>query len=69
MYSNYSKNLGALIEKIKAISPDVESFEESWSFIMEDKNSLLSYSNIMFWIIDNIKFVKEEYKELLSLYI
>ncbi len=66
MYSTYSKNLGALIEKIQSITPDVKTFEESWSFIMSDKNSLLSYSNILFWIIDNLEFLKEEFKEYLN---
>ena len=64
MYRNYSNNLGALIEKLKSIAPDVNTFEDSWSFIMKDNNSLLSYSNIIFWLVNNIKFMKNEYKEL-----
>ena len=64
MYANYSNNLGALLEKLKAISPDVDTFEDSWSFIMKDNNSLLSYSNIIFWLLDNIDYMKEEYKAL-----
>ncbi len=65
MYANYSKNLGALLEKIKAIAPDVDTFEDSWSFIMKDNNSLLPYSNIIFWLLENVEYMKEEYKILL----
>ena len=65
MYRNYSNNLGALIEKLKSVAPDVDTFEDSWSFIMKDNNSLLSYSNIIFWLIDNLEYMKEEFKELL----
>ena len=64
MYRNYSNNLGALIEKLKSVAPDVDTFEDSWSFIMKDNNSLLSYSNIIFWLIDNLEYMKEEFKEL-----
>lgn len=67
MYRNYSNNLGALIEKLKSVAPDVDTFEDSWSFIMKDNNSLLSYSNIIFWLIDNLEYMKEEFKELVSL--
>ena len=67
MYRNYSNNLGALIEKLKSVTPDVNTFENSWSFIMKDNNSLLSYSNIIFWLIDNLEYMKEEFKELVSL--
>ena len=69
MYRNYFNNLGALIEKFKSIAPKVNTFDESWSFIMKDKNSLLPYSNILFWLIDNVEYMKEEFKELLSDYI
>ena len=65
MYRNYSNNLGALIEKLKSISPDVDTFESSWSFIMNDNNSLLPYSNIIFWLIDNLEYMREEFKELI----
>ena len=65
MFANYSKNLGALLEKLKSISPDVATFEDSWEFIMEDNNSLLPYSNIIFWLLENIEYMKEEYKALL----
>ena len=65
MYAKYSRHLGALIEKLKEISPDVETFEESWSFIMKDNNSLQAYSNIIFWLLENAEFMKEEYKALL----
>ena len=47
--------------KLKEISPDVEAFEESWSFIMKDNNSLQAYSNIIFWLLGNAEFMKEEY--------
>lgn len=62
MYAIYSNNLGALLEKLHAIAPDVDTFEESWSFIMRDTNSLLAYSNIIFWLIENTKYMKEEYR-------
>lgn len=65
MYAKYYKNLGALIVKLKEISPDVETFEERWSFIMKDSNSLQAYSNIIFWLLENAEFMKEEYKALL----
>lgn len=65
MFARYSNNLGALLEKLKEISPDVETFEESWSFIMKDNNSLQAYSNIIFWLLENAEFMKEEYKVLL----
>lgn len=65
MYAKYFKNLGALIAKLKEISPDVETFEDSWSFIMKDNNSLQAYSNIIFWLFENAEFMKEEYKALL----
>ena len=65
MYAKYSKHLGALIEKLKEISPNVETFEESWKFIMKDNNSLLAYSNIIFWLLENAEYMKEEYKILL----
>lgn len=65
MCAKYSKNLGTLIVKLKEISPDVETFEESWSFIMKDNNSLQAYSNIIFWLLENAEFMKEEYKALL----
>lgn len=65
MYAKYSKHLGALIEKLKEISPDAETFEESWKFIMKDNNSLLAYSNIIFWLLENAEYMKEEYKILL----
>ena len=65
MYANYSKNIGALLEKFKAIAPDVNTFEESWSFIMKGNNTLLPYSNIIFWLLDNIKYIKEEYRALI----
>lgn len=65
MYAKYSKNLGALIVKLKEISPDVKTFEESWSFIMKDDNSLQAYSNILFWLLENAEFMKKEYKALL----
>ena len=67
MYRNYSNNLGALIEKLKSVAPDVDTFEDSWSFIMKGNNSLLTYSNIIFWLIDNLEYMKEEFKELVSL--
>lgn len=65
MYASYSNNLGALLEKLKAIAPNVDTFEDSWSFIMKDSNSLSAYSNIIFWLIENIEYMKEEYKEFL----
>lgn len=65
MYANYSNNLGALLEKIKAIAPDVGTFEESWEFIIKDNNSLLAYSNIIYWLIENAEYMREEYKALL----
>lgn len=65
MFAKYSNNLGALLEKLKDVSPDVETFEESWSFIMKDNNSLQAYSNILFWLLENAEFMKEEYKALL----
>ena len=67
MFANYSKNLGALLEKLKSISPDVATFEDSWEFIMKDNNSLLPYSNIIFWLLENIEYMKEEYKALLDM--
>lgn len=66
MYAMYSKNLGALIVKLKETSPNVETFEESWSFIMKDNNLLQAYSNIIFWLLENDKFMNEEYKALLD---
>lgn len=66
MYAKYSKNLGALIVKLKEISPDVETFEESWSFIMKDNNSSQAYSDIIFWLLENAESMKEEYKALLA---
>lgn len=65
MYSKYSNNLWALLEKVKEISPKVTSFEDSWLFIMEGNNSLLPYSNIIFWLFDNVEYMKDEYKEFL----
>ena len=65
MYAKYSNNLGALIEKIINISPKVKTYEDSWSFIMKDANSLSPYSNILFWLLDNIEYMKEEYREIL----
>ena len=65
MFAKYSNNLGALLEKLKDVSPDVKTFEESWSFIMKDNNSLQAYSNIIFWLLENAEFMKEEYKALL----
>ena len=65
MYAKYSNNLGALLEKLKDIAPKVKTFEDSWEFIKKDNNSLLAYSNIIFWLIDNIEFIKKEYKALL----
>ena len=65
MFAKYLNNPGVLLEKLKDISPDVETFEESWEFIMKDNNSLLSYSNIIFWLLENIEYMKEEYKALL----
>ena len=64
MYRNYSNNLGALIEKLKSIAPDINTFEDSWSFIMKGNNSLLAYSNIIFWLMDNLEYMKEESKDL-----
>ena len=61
MYAKYSKNLGALIVRLKEISPDAETFEESWNFIMKDNNPLQAYSNIIFWLLGNAEFMKEEY--------
>ena len=66
MYRNYSNNVGALLEKIQDVAPNVKTYEESWSFIKQDNNSLLPYSNIIFWLIDNIEFLKEEYRSYLS---
>ena len=66
MFANYSNNLGALLEKLKAITPNVKTFEESWDFIMKDNNSLQSFSNIIFWLLENIEFMKEEYRVLLK---
>ena len=65
MFASYSNNLGALLEKLKSISPNVSTFEASWEFIMKDNNSLLPYSNIIFWLLENAEFMKEEYKALL----
>lgn len=65
MYAKYYKNLGTLIVKLKEISPDAETFEESWSFIMKDNNSLQAYSNIILWLLENIEYIKEEYKNLI----
>lgn len=65
MFASYSDNLGALLEKLKNISPNVSTFEASWEFIMKDNNSLLSYSNIIFWLLENIEYMKEEYKDLI----
>ena len=67
MFASYSNNLGALLEKLKSISPDVATFEDSWEFIMKDNNSLLPYSNIIFWLLENIEYMKEEYKALLDM--
>lgn len=67
MYRNYSNNLGALIEKLKSITPYVDTFEDSWSFIMKNNNSLLAYSNIIFWLIDNLEYMKEGFRELINL--
>ena len=66
MYRNYSNNVGALLEKIQDVAPNVKTYEESWSFIKQDNNSLLPYSNIIFWLIDNIEYLKEEYRSYLS---
>lgn len=65
MFAKYSNNLGALLEKLKEISPDVETFEDSWKFIMEDNNSLLAYSNIIFWLLENVEYMKEEFMDLI----
>lgn len=64
MYSNYSNNLGALVEKIKSIAPKCKSYKESWQFIMEGSNSLSPCSNLLFWLVENAAHMKEEYKEL-----
>lgn len=65
MFAKYSNNPGALLKKLREISPYVESFEESWKFIIKDNNSLLAYSNIIFWLLENVEYMKEEYKILL----
>lgn len=44
------KNLGVLIVKLKEISPDVETFEESWSFTIKDE---LGY--VIIYVYDQIK--------------
>lgn len=62
MYANYANNVGALLEKLQSIAPEVKTYEESWLFIKQDNNSLMPYSNIIFWVIDNIDYMKEEYR-------
>ncbi len=66
MFAKYSNNLGALLEKLKGVSPDVKTFEDSWDFIMKDNNSLLPYSNVIFWLFENVEYMKKEYVVLLE---
>ena len=66
MYNRYKNDGESFIKDLIRLCPVHDGFEESWDYIKKDFNSLGQYTNLIYFIIDHIDSLKDEYKELLE---